>query len=167
MRARPGDRIVLAARHADDPARDGRVVEARGPDDGPPFVVEWSDGHTGLVYPGPGAVLRVTGRSDIPVEPLAGVPAERAARVREWTVRISIFESDDDTAATAVLLAGAPEQLSASGESHRAAGDEPVPEIGDEVAVARALRHLADILMASAEDDIVARTGQDAHVRRT
>ncbi|HEY8840553.1 MAG TPA: dsRBD fold-containing protein [Candidatus Dormibacteraeota bacterium] len=37
--------------------------------------------------------------------------------------------------------------------------------MGDEVAVARALRHLADTLLARAESDIEAVTGTDAYVR--
>jgi hypothetical protein len=37
--------------------------------------------------------------------------------------------------------------------------------IGDEVAVARALRHLADSLLARAESDISAATGTSAYVR--
>jgi Domain of unknown function (DUF1876) len=37
--------------------------------------------------------------------------------------------------------------------------------VGDEVAVARALRHLADSLLAQAESDIEAATGTDAYVR--
>ena len=31
---------------------DGRSTEVRGDDGGPPYVVKWSDGHEGLVYPG-------------------------------------------------------------------------------------------------------------------
>jgi hypothetical protein len=43
-----------------------------------------------------------------------------------------------------------------------------VPEIGDEVAVARALRHLADQLLATAEGDIEELTGEhDVVVRPT
>lgn len=57
MRARPGDRIVLAAPHTSEATRDGEVLEARGPDGGPPYVVRWSDGHEGLLYPGPGALF--------------------------------------------------------------------------------------------------------------
>ena len=70
MRAFPGARIVMAATHVGEPTRDGRVVEVRGEDGGPPYVVEWSDGHTGLLFPGPGSVLHVserhedTGRAD-------------------------------------------------------------------------------------------------------
>lgn len=199
MKARAGDRIVLAASHVGEPTRDGRVVETRGDDGGPPFVVEWSDGHTGLIFPGPGAVLRVSTMDDpVPAgaEPLSAAeqtvtaarqpatpaddpvpagheqaPAVRSGgtlpHVRDWTVRITIFEGGDDTSAQAVLVADAPDHLRALGESHRSARDRMSPEIGDEVAVARALRHLADQLMTAAEDDIAAATGEDAYVRRT
>jgi hypothetical protein len=40
-----------------------------------------------------------------------------------------------------------------------------VPEIGDEVAVARALRHLADKLMETAETDVSVMTGEEAHIK--
>lgn len=192
MKARPGARIVLAATHVGEPTRDGRVVEVRGPDGGPPFVVEWSDGHTGLIFPGPGAVLRLSGDDEDDLEAVAagaepgttdeagpastptvttgGSAADARASssdAREWSVRIFIVESGDDTNAQAVLLADTPEHLEATGHSHRAHRDPTVPQIGDEVAVARALRHLADRLMAAAEDDIAAVTGEDPHVQRT
>ncbi len=59
MRAKPGDRIILAGELVDQPTRAGEVVEARGTDGGPPYVVRWEDGHTSTMFPGPGAVLRV------------------------------------------------------------------------------------------------------------
>lgn len=40
-----------------------------------------------------------------------------------------------------------------------------MPEIGDEVAVARALRHLADQLLDTAAQDLEAVTGEPAHIR--
>lgn len=170
MKARPGDRIVLAGTRVDEPTRDGHIIEVRGADGSPPFVVEWADGHTGLLYPGPGAVLRIVREEDQPAgkgqEPTTFQEEEDVPHVREWSLRVSIFESGDDTTATAVLLADSPEHLTARGESHRAKGDPMVPEIGDEVAVARALRHLADKLMATAESDLEALTGEDVHIRR-
>jgi hypothetical protein len=87
--------------------------------------------------------------------------------VREWSVRVSILEAGDDTRASVVLLADAPGPLSARGASHRSSTDDPVATIGDEVAVARALRHLADRLVETAEHTIEARTGEEVHVRRT
>jgi hypothetical protein len=176
MRAQVGDRIILAADHVDQPTRDGKILEVRGPDGGPPFLVEWSDGHTGLIFPGPGSILRIGSAEEavVPEPPKPTPPGPAAAagstaagpgHVREWQVRVSIFESGDDTSANVVLVADAPEHLSARGQSHRSTDDTLVPEIGDEVAVARALRHLADKLMEAAETDIEMLTGEEAHVR--
>jgi hypothetical protein len=187
MRARVGDRIILAAEHIDQPTRDGEVLEVRGEAGGPPYLVRWSDGHSGLIFPGPGTVLRLGAPGEVPTPgevPVAdeghthGTPAaeqEHSHRrggapvtyVREWTVRVSILESGDDTRASVVLLADAPGPLSARGASHRSSLDDAVASIGDEVAVARALRHLADRLVETAEHAIEARTGEVAHVRPT
>ncbi|WP_202977023.1 dsRBD fold-containing protein [Ornithinimicrobium flavum] len=190
MRATPGARIVMAATHVGEPTRDGRILEVHGPDGGPPYVVEWSDGHTGLIFPGPGSVLHMSEAHEgaggartaeaAPVAPeaaassgAAGPAAEPASasmspgHVREWTVRISIYESGDDTHAQAVLLGDSPQHVTAAGDSHRAPDDPVVPEIGDEVAAGRALRHLSERLLATADDDISAITGEDVHVRRS
>ncbi|GAA2481151.1 DUF1918 domain-containing protein [Terrabacter carboxydivorans] len=172
MRAHVGDRIVLAAEHVDEPTRDGEVLEVRGADGGPPFVVRWADGHTGLIYPGPGAVLRIGVPGD---EHTAATPtpapteAEHAPtqHLREWQVRVSLLESGDDTRATVVLVADPPDRLSAKGASHRSSDDPASRQIGDEIAVARALRHLADRLIVDAERDIEQRTGEEARVRTT
>jgi hypothetical protein len=167
-----GDRIILAAEHIDQPTRDGEVLEVRGDDGGPPYLVRWSDGHTGLIFPGPGTVLRLGSVDDVAKAVPAGAHHDAAAPapvsyVREWTVRVSILEAGDDTQASVVLLADAPGPLSARGTSHRSESDDPVATIGDEVAVARALRHLADRLVETAEHTIEARTGEEVHVRRT
>lgn len=176
MKAHPGDRIILAASHIDQATRHGEVIEVRGKDGDPPYLIRWADGHTGLLYPGPGAILRVEAEGehhaagpgvgvDSEGQP-TGVTAETGQRhVREWQVRVSIFESGDVTDANVVLLSDAPTHLTARGESHRSNGDPSVPEIGDEVAVARALRHLADQLLETATQDIEALTGEDAFIR--
>ena len=44
MRATPGDRIILAGELVDQPTRTGEVLEARGPDGAPPYVVRWRTG---------------------------------------------------------------------------------------------------------------------------
>jgi hypothetical protein len=165
MRAKPGDRIILAAPVIDGPLRDGEVLEARGDDGAPPYLIRWSDGHEGLLYPGPGSVLRITSHDpEIAAEPKPkqAEPLATGAhpRVRDWEVRVSIFGSDDDTEATVVLLSDSPTHLTAHGHSHRSDDDRVVPEIGDEVAVARALRRLADQLLDTAADDIEGLTGE-------
>lgn len=175
MKAHQGDRIILAASHVDAPTRDGEVLEVRGKDGAPPYLVRWADGHTVLLYPGPGSVLRVEAEHAAGVgaqTPQAGADrssggvVEPALRhVRDWQVRVSIFESGNDISAKVVLLSDASTHLTAHGQSHRSTKDTPVPEIGDEIAVARALRHLADQLLETATQDIEAVTGEDAYVR--
>lgn len=58
MHATTGDRIIVRAAHVDEPNRDGEVLEVRGADGAPPYLVRWSDtGHEGLYYPGPDTVI--------------------------------------------------------------------------------------------------------------
>jgi len=58
MHATAGDRIIVHGPKVDSPDRDGEVVEVRGADGAPPYVVRWSDsGHEGLYFPGPDAVI--------------------------------------------------------------------------------------------------------------
>ena len=47
MRASVGDRLVVEGRKVDDARREGEVVEVRGEDGAPPYLVRWSDGHEG------------------------------------------------------------------------------------------------------------------------
>jgi hypothetical protein len=57
MYAQIGDRLHVhgnAVGHAD---RIGEIVEVRGPDGGPPYMVRFPDGRECLVYPGPDAVI--------------------------------------------------------------------------------------------------------------
>jgi hypothetical protein len=163
MKASVGDRIVMAGEQVDRPTRDGEVLEVRGADGAPPYLVRWSDGHTGLLYPGPGSVLRVQNAGDqAPPDVEAPVVDTSVApqTAHQWTVRISLFEGDDTTA-RAVLVADPLEGIRATGVSHRRAQDPPQPRIGDEVAVARALRHLADQLLEQATSDIESSTGEE------
>lgn len=37
--------------------RRGEIIEVRGADGGPPYIVRFDDGHEGLVFPGPDAVV--------------------------------------------------------------------------------------------------------------
>ena len=176
MKAQPGDHIIIAAPHVGDALRDGEVLEARGPDGSPPYLVRWSDGHEGVLHPGPGSVLRVghpeepEGAAPDAAADVAGGAAPEAhdgvptngehPHVKDWQVRITVFGSDDDADARVVLLADSPTHLSARGHSHRGPHDRTVPEIGEEVAVARALRRLADQLLEAAAGDIEQVTGE-------
>ena len=59
MRANAGDRIVIKGHRVGEPDRDCEVLEARGQEGGPPFLVQWSDsGHQTLFFPGPDAMVK-------------------------------------------------------------------------------------------------------------
>ena len=58
MRAAVGDRIVIKGHRIGEPDRDCEVLEVRGADGGPPYVVRWEeDGHEALFFPGSDAVV--------------------------------------------------------------------------------------------------------------
>lgn len=58
MKAQVGERIVVRGRVQGMPDRDGEVLEVRGPDGSPPFLVRWTDtGHTGLYFPAADAFI--------------------------------------------------------------------------------------------------------------
>ena len=52
MQATVGDRLVVESNKVGSPRREGEIIEVKGPDGAPPYVVRWSDGHEGLSYPG-------------------------------------------------------------------------------------------------------------------
>lgn len=47
--------MVVEGRTDTHAKREGQVIEVRGADGAPPYVVRWDDGHEGLVFPGPDA----------------------------------------------------------------------------------------------------------------
>ncbi|HVQ88617.1 MAG TPA: DUF1918 domain-containing protein [Actinomycetes bacterium] len=58
MHASVGEKLVLHANHVGEPDRLGEILEVRGTDGGPPFLVKFDDGHEGLVFPGPDAEVK-------------------------------------------------------------------------------------------------------------
>jgi Domain of unknown function (DUF1918) len=52
LHAEPGDRLVVRGHHQGEPPRDGEILEVRGEDGGPPYLVRWEDGHEAEVFPG-------------------------------------------------------------------------------------------------------------------
>ena len=76
----------------------------------------------------------------------------------EWDVRLFFEEDDDHTHAKAVLRTRQGDTLHAEGSARRNPVDRPVPEIGEELAAARALHTLAAKLTDSAVADIAGMT---------
>ncbi|HEY8524084.1 MAG TPA: DUF1918 domain-containing protein [Acidimicrobiales bacterium] len=53
MHASVGDTLVVEGRRQGHPRRTGRVLEVRGRDGGPPYLVQWDDSpHPVLFFPG-------------------------------------------------------------------------------------------------------------------
>lgn len=57
MQATIGDRLLVHGNIVGQTDRTGEIIEVRGRSGGPPYVVRFDDGHEGLVFPGPDAVI--------------------------------------------------------------------------------------------------------------
>lgn len=73
---------------------------------------------------------------------------------KTWSVELFIGEHEGRTRAVARLHTGDRTSLTGTGSAQLNPADRDVPEIGDELAAARALSHLAHLLLESAVDDI-------------
>ena len=57
MNGQIGDRLHVHGNVVGQPDRMGEIVEVRGTDGAPPYLVRFDDGHEALVYPGPDTVI--------------------------------------------------------------------------------------------------------------
>jgi hypothetical protein len=57
MQAVVGDRLHVHGNVVGHPDRTGVIIEVRDSGGAPPYLVEFDDGHTCLVFPGPDAVV--------------------------------------------------------------------------------------------------------------
>ncbi|HLT59933.1 MAG TPA: DUF1918 domain-containing protein [Microlunatus sp.] len=53
MHAGVGDELLVHGHKVGAASRRGKIIEVRGENGGPPYLVRYTDGHQGLVYPGP------------------------------------------------------------------------------------------------------------------
>jgi hypothetical protein len=86
--------------------------------------------------------------------------------VKRWRVDIFIGEDDGRTYAEARLVTEIGDRLIGVGRAQLSPHDYNVPEIGDEIAVARALRNLGTNVLDTASSDIEGVTGEDVHLAR-
>jgi len=75
---------------------------------------------------------------------------------KSWTVQVDIGEHDGMTRAIAQLHTGDRTSLTGTGSARLNPADPDVPEIGDELAVSRALSQLAHVLLDAAAEDMSA-----------
>ena len=63
MQAAVGDRLHIHGHNVGAGDRMGEIVEVRGKAGEPPYLVRFDDGHTGLVFPGPDALVEHPARA--------------------------------------------------------------------------------------------------------
>ncbi|GAB2923003.1 DUF1918 domain-containing protein [Nonomuraea fastidiosa] len=64
MHAKTGDKLVIHGNVVGQGDREGEIIEVRGPEGAPPYVVRFPDGHEQFVFPGPDAVIVPAERQD-------------------------------------------------------------------------------------------------------
>jgi Domain of unknown function (DUF1876) len=84
---------------------------------------------------------------------------------KSWSVNIAIDEHESQTRATARVQVGNRPELVGIGMARLNPADSDVPEIGDELATARALADLAHQLIEVTAADIEKITKEPAHLR--
>ena len=78
---------------------------------------------------------------------------------KQWRVDVFVSEEGNTTKARAMLTGDSPTTVAGTGIARRNPHDPVVPEIGDEVAVGRALAALSAELLSVASKDIDASVG--------
>jgi hypothetical protein len=58
MQAKVGDRLCVHGRVVGIPDQTSVILEVRGPDGSPPYLVRHDDGHEALVFPGADAMVQ-------------------------------------------------------------------------------------------------------------
>jgi hypothetical protein len=81
-----------------------------------------------------------------------------------WTIEVSFSEDDVQTDANAVLRMPDGAELKANGHARRNPADPARPKIGEEIATARALSHLAHQLLDKAAGELEEVTHEPAHL---
>ncbi|MDF5752886.1 DUF1876 domain-containing protein [Spongiactinospora sp. TRM90649] len=84
---------------------------------------------------------------------------------KNWNIEILVAEDEVNTTARAVLSTTTGEEHVGVGAARRNPADEPVAEIGDEIAVGRALADLAEHLLSQGARDVARLSGHAEQTR--
>ena len=82
MQAAIGDRLCIRGNAVGTPDKIGEIVEVKGKAGEPPYLVRFDDGHTGLVFPGPDAVVEAKKGRAKPASRGRGTSAGGSAKSR-------------------------------------------------------------------------------------
>lgn len=83
---------------------------------------------------------------------------------KTWHVELYLYEEGNRTKADAVLRTGAGTELRHTGTARRSPEDRDIPEIGDELAVSRALAGLAHDLLEASIADVEQNVGAEVNL---
>lgn len=83
-----------------------------------------------------------------------------------WKVEVALVEEGNETRATAALTTDDGREVRGDGMARRNPADAEIPQIGDELATARALGELAHRLLETAARDIEQSTHQPTRLVR-
>jgi len=61
-----GDRLSVHSHTVGRRDRTGEIIDVRGENGSPPYLVRFDDGHEALVFPGPDAIVEHPGGADTP-----------------------------------------------------------------------------------------------------
>jgi hypothetical protein len=65
MQATVGERLLIRGRTVGSTDRHGEIVEVRGADGAPPYLVRFDDGHESLVFPGSDCVVEHVSEANV------------------------------------------------------------------------------------------------------
>ena len=131
-----GDRIEVTTNSLGVPPRYGRVMERTGSS----LRVHWDDGHESVFVPS--SNCRVVDGGD---------PSDLTRLTCH--IDIEVVEDTDECQATATLMTTRG-TVQAAGRARRNPADPAIPMVGEELAIGRALRSLAEQLIAAGRDDL-------------
>lgn len=85
-------------------------------------------------------------------------------KTREWTISVTFAEDETRTDAKATITLADGTELTANGYARRNPSDPSKPQIGEEIATARALSHLVHDLLDKAAGEIEDVTEEPVHL---
>jgi hypothetical protein len=136
MSADAGDRIEVTTNTLGVPPRYGEVLERTGSS----LRVHWDDGHESVFVPSSNCRIVDADHSTGPTR-------------LSCHIDIDVVEDSDECRATATLMTTRG-IVQASGRARRNPVDPAIPMVGEELAIGRAVRSLAEQLIAAGGDDL-------------
>ena len=148
MEGHVGDRLIVHGRRVGQSTSEGMIIEVLTMPSRH-YRVRWADGHESMMYPG----------SDVTIERADETPPHP----RFLSIEVRLVEDADTCQATATTMT-ATGTFTGRGEARRNPADPQVPMIGEELAIARSLRDLADGFTDAADAAMARRENRPVHL---